>query len=176
MLDVQSRAYRDQFGCNFITAVPNNLFGLYDNFDLQNSHVLPAIIRKIYEAKRDESKVVLWGDGTPLREFTYAKDMAEIIVFLLENYNDPGPINVGNTTEYSIKQIATMISDIYDFRGEIVWNTSGPPGQLRKPSSNKKLLDLGWSKDRYTDFYSALRDVCIWFEMNYDSVRGVKNE
>ena len=174
MLDVQSRAYRDQYGCNFITAVPNNLFGMYDNFDLENSHVLPALIRKIYEAKRDSTSVVLWGDGSPLREFTYSCDMAKIIMFLLENYDGAEPINVGNTKEYSIKSVAEMIAEIYDYDGEIEWDSSGPPGQFRKPSSNKNLLDLGFSQGNYTDFYIAIRTVCKWFESHYDIAKGVK--
>ena len=175
MLDVQSRAYRQQYGCNFITVVPNNLFGIHDNFDLQNSHVLPAMIRKIYEAKKYGRPVTLWGDGSPLREFTFSHDMAKIIVFLLENYNDANPINVGNTKEYSIREVAEIIAKIYDYDGEIIWDTSGPPGQFRKPSSNKSLLDLGFSEDNYTEFNTAIRTVCEWFEKHYEEVRGVKS-
>ena len=173
MLDVQSRAYHDQYGCNFITAIPNNLFGMHDNFDLENSHVLPAMIRKFYEAKRDDKSVILWGDGSPLREFTYSGDMAKIIVFLLENYEDQDPINVGNTIEHSIKAVTKMISEIYDFKGEIIWDTSGPPGQFRKPSDNSKLIKMGWPEQEYTDFYNALKTVCKWFEHNYDIAKGV---
>jgi len=175
MLDVQSRAYCDQYGCNFITAIPNNLFGMYDNFDLESSHVLPAMIRKFYEAKRDDKNVTLWGDGSPLREFTYSGDMAKILMFLLENYDENEPINVGNILEHSIKEIAEIISDIYDFKGEIIWDISKPSGQFRKPSSNKKLLDLGWESSVYTDFYTALTTVCKWFETNYENARGVKS-
>jgi len=174
MLDVQSRAYRQQYGCNFITVVPNNLFGIHDNFDLQNSHVLPAMIRKIYEAKRYGRSVTLWGDGSPLREFTFSHDMAKIIMFLLENYNEPSPINVGNTKEYSIKEVAEIIAKIYDYDGEIIWDTSAPPGQFRKPSSNQNLLNLGFSEDNYTDFNTAIRAVCKWFENHYEEARGVK--
>jgi GDP-L-fucose synthase len=174
MLDVQSRAYRNQYGCNFITAIPNNLFGMYDNFDLEDSHVLPAMIRKFYEATRDDTNVVLWGDGSPLREFTYSRDMAKIIVFLLENYENSHPINVGSTTEHSIKDAAEMISRIFDFKGEIIWDTSGPPGQLRKPSDNSKLTEMGWPEEEYTNFYDALKTVCEWFESNYDIAKGVK--
>ena len=103
MLDVQSRAYRDQYGCNFITAIPNNLFGENDNFDLDNSHVLPAMIRKMYEATLYNRDVVLWGDGTPLREFTYSADLARALLLLVEGYDGRDPINVGNTVEISIK-------------------------------------------------------------------------
>jgi len=174
MVDVQSRAYRDQYGCNFVTVVPNNLFGLYDNFDLENSHVIPAMIRKIYEARENGKSVRLWGDGTPLREFTYSEDMAKIILFLLENYEGREPINAGNTTEYSISSIAQMISKIYGYNGSIEWDTKRPPGQFRKPSSDKKLLDLGFDKGQYIDFHVALERVCVWFESNYETARGVK--
>ena len=173
MLDVQSRAYRDQHGCNFITAVPNNLFGEHDNFDLENSHVIPAILRKMYEAKLSGEDVILWGDGSPLREFTYAEDLSEIILFLLESYEQPEPINVGNTNEFSIKEIAAMIVDIIGFEGNIIWDTSQPSGQYRKPSSNKKLLDLGWEHEQYTDFKQALKNTCRWFIINYPNVRGM---
>lgn len=174
MLDIQSRAYRDQYGSNFITVIPNNLFGINDNFDLDNSHVLPAIIRKIYEGKRFNKDVVLWGDGTPLREFTYSCDMAKIILFLMKEYDDREPINVGNTKEYSIKEVAEIIASIYNYKEPIIWDTLKPPGQFRKPSSNEKLLELGWSSDNYTDIHISLKKVCDWFAKEYKHTRGVK--
>jgi len=132
MLDIQSQAYRDQYGCNFITALPNNLFGEHDNFDLENSHLIPAIIRKVYEAKERNKDVVLWGDGTPLREFTYSKDLAKIVLLLMDKYDGREPINIGDTTEYSVKQIAEMIAQIMDYKGNIIWDTSQPSGQHKK--------------------------------------------
>ena len=173
MLDVQSRAYRKQYGCNFITAVPNNLFGENDNFDLENSHVIPAIIRKMHEAKQNNSDVTLWGDGSPLREFTYAKDLADILLFLVEEYNDSEPINVGNTQEISIKEVAEAIAEILGFTGEIIWDTSKPKGQYRKLSDNSKLLDLGWREEKYTDFKKALTEACKWVILKYPNIRGV---
>jgi len=173
MLDVQSRAYRDQYGCNFVTAVPNNLFGENDNFDLENSHVIPAMIRKMYEAKLNNEDVTLWGDGSPLREFTYSKDLAEILLFLLEHYDNPRPINVGNTHEVSIKEVAETIRDILDFQGEIVWDISKPSGQFRKPSDNSKLLSLGWREENYTNFKKALTNTCKWVILKYPNIRGV---
>ena len=134
MLDVQSRAYRDQYGCNFITAIPNNLFGENDNFDLDNSHVLPAMIRKMYEARLEDRDVVLWGDGSPLREFTYSYDLARALLLLVEGYDDRDPINVGNTVEISIKDVAERIAKAVDFKGNIIWRTEMPLGQHRKPS------------------------------------------
>ena len=174
MLEVQSRAYRQQYGRNFITAVPNNLFGEYDNFDLENGHVIPAIIRKVYEAKQSGSDIVLWGDGTPLREFTYSKDLAKILLLLLERYDRIEPINVGNTSECSIKDIAMIIADIFDYQGNIVWDTSKPKGQMRKPSDNSNLLNMGWKREDYSDFRDSLEKTCQWFLNNYPNVRGIK--
>jgi len=173
MLDVQSRAYRKQYGCNFITAVPNNLFGENDNFDLEDSHVVPAMIRKIYDASINGTNVYLWGDGVPLREFTYSKDLARILMFLVEEYDDINPINVGNTEEISIKEVAETIADILNFNGSIIWDTSQPTGQHRKPSDNSKLKNLGWNQEKYTDFGIALKLTCEWFIMNYPKVRGI---
>jgi len=173
MLDVQSRAYRQQYGCNFITAVPNNLFGEHDNFDLENSHAIPAIMRKMHEAKIKNENVILWGDGSPLREFTYSKDLAQILLFLLENYNEEDPINVGNTLEVSIKQVAEMVADVVGFNGEIVWDISKPTGQHRKPSDNSKLIELGWEKKSYTNFKEALTSTYQWVINNYPNIRGV---
>ncbi len=173
MLDVQSRAYRQQYGCNFVTAIPNNLFGENDNFDLENSHVIPAVIRKIYEAKQNNSDVVLWGDGKPKREFTYSRDLAEILLFLLNNYDQPSPINIGNTGEHSIKEIVGIISDILEFDGQIKWDTNKPSGQFRKPSDNSKLIELGWEQGNYSNLRESLKNVCKWFIMNYPKVRGI---
>ena len=172
MLDVQSRAYRDQYGCNFITAIPNNLFGENDNFDLDNSHVLPAMIRKMYEATLYNRDVVLWGDGTPLREFTYSADLAQALLLLVEGYNDPKPINVGNTVEISIKEVASRIAKEVGFKGEIVWRSEMPSGQYRKPSDNSQFREM--FNMEYTDFNEALTKTCEWFIMNYPKVRGVK--
>jgi len=174
MLEVQTRAYRDQYSCNFISAIPNNLFGRFDNFHYHDSHVIPAMIRKIYDAREKSHDVVLWGTGSPLREFTYADDLAKIIIFLLENYDEEIPINVGNTSEVSIKQLAETIAEIMNFQGKIVWDHVRPNGQLRKPTDNSQLLRIGWKKEDYSDFYSSLQTTCNWFEKNYPNVRGVK--
>jgi GDP-L-fucose synthase len=173
MIDIQSRAYRKQYGCNFVTAVPNNLFGEHDNFDLNNSHVIPAIIRKMYDANQSNNDIILWGDGTPLREFTYSKDLAKILLFLLENYNEEAPINVGNTKEYAIKNIAELIAAKMNFNGKIHWDASKPNGQHKKPSSNAKLLKIGWNKNSYTDIDLSLTNVCEWFRLSYPNVRGI---
>ncbi len=174
MVDVMSRAYRQQYGCNFITAIPNNLYGENDNFDLENSHVIPAIIRKVWEAKINNKPFIeCWGDGSPLREFTYSGDIVKILIFLLENYNEPEPINIGNTEEYSIKQVVEMICSILEYNGKVKWDTQMPSGQHRKPSSNRKLLDLGWDKEHYTSLEKGLTKTCLWVKNNYPLIRGV---
>jgi GDP-L-fucose synthase len=175
MVDVMSRAYRQQYGCNFITAIPNNLYGENDSFHAVDSHVIPALIRKVWEAKINQQNYVeCWGDGTPLREFTYAQDIAKILLFLIENYDEPGPINIGNTDERSIKEVVEAICHIFEYTGEVVWNTAMPTGQFRKPSSNQRLLDLGWKEEWYTSLEEGLKNTCNWFKISYPNIRGVK--
>tara|TARA_Y100001963_G_scaffold159287_1_gene262329 strand:- start:10119 stop:11048 length:930 start_codon:yes stop_codon:yes gene_type:complete len=174
MIEVQSRAYREQYGCNFITAIPNNLFGENDNYDLEDSHVMPAIMHKMHLAKRTKQDMLLWGDGSPLREFTYSVDLAKILLFLLEHYDEPAPINVGNTGEHSIKEVVGLIAQIMKFEGNIQWDTTKPAGQYRKPSDNSKLLELGWDPANYTDFEEALQKSCQWFIDTYPNLRGAK--
>ena len=174
-LDVMSRAYRKQYNCNFITAISNNLFGKYDNFDLDNSHVIPAIIRKIHEAKiNDKKEVIFWGDGSAKREFTYAKDFAKALLFLFEKYEGEEPVNLGNTKEYTIKTVVGLVSKMLDYKGKIIWDKTKPNGQLKKPSSNKKFLKLGWKEKDYTDFEIALKETVDWVVYNYPNLRGIK--
>ena len=173
MVDVMSRLYRQQYGCNFITAIPNNLYGENDNFDLVNGHVIPALMRRIWEAKfNDASSVECWGDGSPLREFTYSGDIARILLFLLDNYDEPEPINIGNTEEYSIKEVVSLLCEYLEYDGKITWNINKPSGQHRKPSSNVKLLELGWEEKNYTPFKQGLKNTCEWFKIRYPNVRG----
>jgi len=174
MVDIQSRTYRTQYGCNFVNIIPNNLFGQHDHFHLIKSHVIPSVIRKVYEAKRKQESIVLWGDGSPRREFTYSRDMADIIVFCFNNFEGEKPINVGNPGEYSIKELATVISDALGYDGQIKWDTSYSNGQSRKPSDNSKFIELGWKNENYTDFREAITMTCEWFLENYPNVRGVE--
>ena len=137
-------AYRSQYGCNFISVMPTNLYGPNDNYDLQNSHVLPAMIRKFHEAKLNGTSVELWGTGSPKREFLHADDMAEACVFLMENYNEPGLVNIGTGEDLSIKELAEMIQKITKFEGEIIWDHTKPDGTPRKLMDVSKLHQLGW--------------------------------
>ncbi len=173
MLDVHSRALRLQYGCNFITIVPNNLFGQNDDFSLTRSHVVPAIIRKMFEAKRDGRVVSLWGDGSVLREFTYVHDLAKIIKFVLANYDDPMPLNVGCTREFTVAEVASLVAEYVGYHGSIYWDTSELSGQYRKSSDTSRFESLGWRHEWFTPFEVALRSTCDWFVGNYPRVRGV---
>jgi GDP-L-fucose synthase len=139
-------AYRSQFGCNFISVMPTNLYGLNDNYDLENSHVLPAMLRKFHEAKiSNASFVTLWGTGSPKREFLHADDMADACVFLMQNYNDSEIINIGTGTDLSIKELAQIIQKITNYTGDIFWDIDRPDGTPRKLLDVSKLTSLGWS-------------------------------
>tara|TARA_B100000131_G_scaffold323231_1_gene380712 strand:- start:6300 stop:7238 length:939 start_codon:yes stop_codon:yes gene_type:complete len=174
MIDVYSRALRQQHGCNFICAVPNNLYGLHDNFDLENGHVIPAIIRKIHDAKLTKKTPIFWGTGENLREFTFASDISKILLFLLETYNEPLPVNIGTVEERSIKSVVDSVCQYMRYTGPVRWDNSKPSGQFRKPSSNNKLLSLGWKKDTYTNFEEGLKMTCEWYEKSYPNIRGVE--
>jgi len=172
-LDVQSRAYRQQYGCDYVTVIPNNLFGENDNFHLEDSHVIPALIRKIYEAKKAGADTVeIWGDGSPRREFTYATDAAKILMIVAEQYHKADPINIGCTEERSISSVVTEIKKNFGYSGKLAFNAEKPAGQLRKPSSNAKLIaNTNWSNSDYTPFSEALANTCKWFAKYYPNVR-----
>ena len=139
------QAYRRQFKCDFISAMPTNIYGPNDNYDLQNSHVLPALIRKFHEAKAANAPTVTcWGTGAPLREFLYADDLARACVFLLENYSEEQFINVGSGGEVSVRELTETIKRVVGFTGEIVWDTTKPDGMPRKLMDSSCLLALGW--------------------------------
>ncbi|MGD0262853.1 MAG: GDP-L-fucose synthase [Verrucomicrobiota bacterium] len=139
------QAYRRQYGCDFISAMPTNMYGPNDNYDLQNSHVLPALIRKCHEAKAANAPTVIcWGTGSPLREFLYADDLARACVFLLEHYSEDQFINVGSSAEVSVRELTETIRRVVGFAGEIVWDTTKPDGPPRKLMDSSRLLALGW--------------------------------
>jgi GDP-L-fucose synthase len=138
-------AYKDQYGCNFISVMPTNLYGPNDNFDLNNSHVLPALIRKFHEAKiNNATEVEIWGSGSPKREFLYVEDMAEACVFLMYNYNDKEFVNIGCGEDISIKELASIVKKIVDFKGELKYDTTKPDGTPRKLLDVSKLFAAGW--------------------------------
>ncbi|MCB0686794.1 MAG: GDP-L-fucose synthase, partial [Saprospiraceae bacterium] len=138
-------AYRDQYGSNFISAMPTNLYGPNDNYNLKTSHVLPALIRKFHQAKKEnQPTVVLWGTGSPLREFMHVDDLAEACLFLMQNYSDPGFVNVGVGEDISILDLAKLIGRIVDYQGKIENDLTKPDGTPRKLMDVSKINNLGW--------------------------------
>lgn len=138
-------AYRSQYNSNFISAMPTNMYGPNDNYDLNNSHVLPALLRKFHEAKeQNHPEVVVWGTGTPLREFLHSDDLADACIFLMKNYDDFGHVNVGIGEDISIKDLALLIKKIVGYEGNLVWDTSKPDGTPRKLMDVSKINNMGW--------------------------------
>ena len=135
------QAYRQQYGFNAISLMPTNLYGPNDNFDLENAHVLPTLIRKFHEAKTD---VTLWGDGSPMREFLHVDDLAEACFVCMRDYNDPEPINVGTGTDVTIRELASSISNVVGFKGNMHWDADKPNGTPRKVLDVSKIKSLGW--------------------------------
>lgn len=139
------RSYRKEYGHRWISLMPTNLYGPNDNFDLENGHVLPVLIRKFVEAQRtNEEEVIAWGTGTPLREFLHVEDLARAVLLCLDKYDDSQHINVGTAEEISIKNLAEKIANKVGFKGKIVWNKNKPDGTLRKVLDNRRILDLDW--------------------------------
>lgn len=172
MVEVQSRAFRQQYNRNFTTAIPNNIFGPNDNFDLEDGHVLPAIIRKIYEAKHQNKPPTFWGDGSALREFTLSDDVAICLLKMAgivegEVYNSVVPCNIGSNEEVSIKDAVAMVAEVMGYDGPIFWDESKPAGQHRKPSQGGRI------PYEYTPLKEGLKLTCEWFAANYPNVRGV---
>jgi GDP-L-fucose synthase len=154
--------YRRQYGCDFISAMPTNLYGIYDNFDLETSHVLPALIRKFHEAKlRGDRQVVMWGTGTPLREFLYVDDLADACLHLMRHYSDELHINVGTGKDIEIGELAGLVKRIVGFEGEIVNDLSKPDGTPRKLLDVSRLHALGWQ--HRTGLEEGIRQAYAWF-------------
>ncbi len=136
--------YRGQYGCDFVSVMPTNLYGTGDNYDLQSSHVLPALLRKFHEAKESGSTVTLWGSGDVYREFMHADDMADATIFCMVNYSDYGHVNVGSGSEIRIKELAELVKSVVGYQGKIEWDQSKPDGTPRKLMDSTKLYNMGW--------------------------------
>ena len=163
-------AYRSQYGCDFISVMPTHLYGPNDNYELQSSHVLPAMIRKFHEAKINKRDAVqLWGTGSPLREFLFVDDLANACVFLMENYSQDGFVNVGSGVDLSIKELAETVKEIVGFEGNLIWDTTKPDGTPRKLMDVTKLHDLGW---KYTiELREGIALAYQDFLKNHDTLR-----
>lgn len=154
--------YRRQYGCDFISAMPNNIYGIYDNFDLENSHVIPALIRKLHDAKVNKSKeALIWGTGKPKREFLYVDDLADACIYLMDNYSEEVHINIGTGEDIEIRELALLIKEIVGFKGEIKNDLSKPDGTPRKLLDVQKINQLGWSHK--VDLKEGLLKTYRWY-------------
>ena len=163
-------AYREQYGCNFIAAMPTNLYGINDNFDLESSHVLPALIRKFHEAKvNQQAYVTLWGTGSALREFLYVDDLAQALLFLMLNYSEKSHINVGTGDDLSISSLAQKISNIVGYTGQIKYDDSMPDGTPKKQLNTNKINSLGWKAA--TSLEEGIYKTYQWFIQNVSNLK-----
>ena len=166
------QAYRRQYGSSFIAAMPTNLYGPGDNFDLENSHVLPALIRKFHTAReKGDATVTLWGSGKPLREFLHVDDLADACLFLLENYDEEEIVNIGVGEDLSIAELANIVRDVVGFEGEIVYDASKPDGTPRKLVDVSKITGLGWRAKK--GLREGVAQTYQWFLDNQAALRGV---
>ena len=154
--------YRREYGCDFISAMPTNLYGINDNFDLENSHVLPALIRKFHEAKIGEKEeVVIWGTGSPKREFLYVDDLADALLFLMQHYESDEPVNIGTGEDIAISELVEIVRKVTCFTGKIVYDTSKPDGTPRKWLDVSKIHKLGWKHK--TELIEGVKSVYEWY-------------
>ena len=162
-----------QFKKDYISLMPTNLYGYYDNFDLKTSHVIPAMIRKFHEAKlNNDSNVVLWGSGKPMREFLFADDLADAVIFSLENKLSGNLYNIGTGNEISVKDLANMIKRIVGYHGNIIWDSSKPDGTPKKLMDISKMLSLGWKFS--TDLEEGIQKTYTWFLENIEKIKELK--
>ena len=162
--------FKMQYGDDFISCMPTNLYGPYDNYDLSNSHVMPAMIRKFHEAKVNNApSVELWGTGSPLREFLYSDDMADACVYLLENYSGLQHVNIGTGKEVTIKELAETVQAIVGYEGKIIWNSDMPDGTPRKLTNVDKLHSIGWTHK--VELAEGVKLAYDWFKDNVDTAR-----
>lgn len=172
MIDVLNRAYNQQHGCLFTSVIPTNVFGPNDNFSIDDGHVLPGLIHKVWLAQKTGQPFVVWGTGSPRRQFIYSLDLARLFIWVLRNYDEIDPIilSVGEEDEVSIKEVAEMIVEAMNFNGEVLYDLSKADGQFKKTASNAKLMKLR-PDFKFTPIKQAVKDTCDWFIANHDTAR-----
>ncbi len=170
MLEVQSRAYRTEWGCNYIVAIPTNIYGENDFWNLEEGHVVPSLIYKCFLAKKNNEDLKVWGSGKPLREFVYSEDIAKLILWAMESYNEETPIIFSNGEERSIKDLVEIIVKQMDFKGKVIFDTTKPEGQFRKPSDTSKLKKY-LPDFKFTSLEEGIKNTVEWFIKNYPDIR-----
>jgi len=171
MLDVQSRAYSEQYGTNYVCVIPTNIYGPNDNFSIDNGHVLPALLHKCYLAKKNNTDLKVWGSGKPLREFIYSEDIARLTEWALDEYEEKEPIIFSTSEEIAIKDLVDIVIDKFDFKGNVVWEKDKPDGQLRKPSDNSKLKSY-LPDFKFTPIEEGIEKTIDWLMKNYN--KGIR--
>jgi len=172
MIDVLNRCYHSQYGCNFTSIIPTNIFGPFDNFNIENGHVIPGLMHKCLLAEKSQQDFVVWGSGKPLRQFIYSVDLGKLIIWVLDNYDALEPIilSVPEKDEVSIKQIAQMVANGMAFSGKLVMDATKADGQFKKTADNTKLMKL-YPDFEFTPIQDAIQTTCAWFKQNYDTCR-----
>lgn len=170
MLEVQSSAYRNEWGCNFIVAIPTNIYGENDFWNLEDGHVVPSLIHKVFLAKKNKVDLAVWGSGKPLREFVYSKDIAKLILWAIEHYDEDTPIIFSNGQEMSIKELVEVIVEQTNFKGKVVFDKTKPDGQFRKPSDTTKLKKY-LPDFKFTPHKKGIAKTVKWFVENYPDMR-----
>jgi GDP-L-fucose synthase len=170
MSDIQIRAYREQYGLNYTSVIPCNIYGPNDNFSLEHGHVIPMLIHKLYLAQQNNTDFVIWGSGKPLREFIFSKDVALLAKWALENYNESEPIIFSTSNEISIIDLVDLLVNEFKFKGKVIFDDSKPDGQYRKPSDNSKLKSY-LPNFQFTSIEDGIKETVKWFKENYETTR-----
>jgi GDP-L-fucose synthase len=170
MSDIQIRAYKEQYGLNYKTVIPSNIYGPNDNYDIKNGHVIPSLIHKCYLARENKTPLEIWGSGNPLREFIFSRDIAKLSEWVLHNYNENEPIILSTSEEISIKDVVGIITELMNFKGDVIFNTTKPDGQFRKPSDNSKIKNY-LPDFKFTPIYDGLKETIEYFENHYNVIR-----
>ena len=170
MSDIQIMAYREQYGINYTSVIPTNIFGPKDNFSLVHGHVIPMLIHKLYTAQRDNTDFVVWGSGKSRREFIFSKDLAKMVEFVSDNYTESSPIILSTSEEISISDVVDVLVELFNFKGNVIFDTSKPEGQYRRPSDNSKIKSY-MTDFKFTPFEAAMKETVGWFRENYETAR-----
>ena len=170
MMEVQIKAYNEQYGLNYTSVIPCNIYGPNDNYDLINGHVIPSLIHRCYLAKQNGTDWIVWGSGEPLREFIFSRDVAKLTEIILNEYDGVDPIILSTSDEVSIKNVVNLIANAFKFKGKIIWDSSKPDGQLRKPSDNSRLKKL-IPNFKFTPLKDGIEETVHFFEENFEKVR-----
>lgn len=172
MIDTMNRCYRDEYDCNFTSIIPTNIYGAHDNYSIEDGHVIPGLIHKCYNAKKNGTDLVIWGTGRPLRQFIYSLDLARLTLWVLRNYHSVEPIilSVGEEQEVSIEHVARTVASAMGFEGNIIFDTTKSDGQYKKTASNRKLLELN-PNVQFTPFEQGIQESVDWFVANYETAR-----